>query len=230
MFCSRCGANVAEGTVFCPQCGLPVATSPGSAAATPPPAAPVLGAVPPAPPPPPVYSAPPVAPPQYPQQYAVPTPRVEYAGFWLRLVAFVIDVALQMVFLGLIILILVTVFGVGAFGTALSHPDEAGDAMAPLFALGIFLGVAVLLLGTWLYYAYMESSNYQGTVGKMALGLYVTDLQGRGITFARASGRFFARIITGLIPFYIGFIMAGFTEKKQAVHDMIASCLVLRKA
>jgi uncharacterized RDD family membrane protein YckC len=57
----------------------------------------------------------------------------------------------------------------------------------------------------------------------------VTDLQGRRITFARASGRFFAKIITGLIPLGIGYIMAGFTEKKQALHDMIASCLVLRK-
>ena len=49
------------------------------------------------------------------------------------------------------------------------------------------------------------------------------------MTFGRASGRFFAKIITGLIPFFIGYIMAGFTEKKQALHDMIASCLVLKK-
>ncbi len=75
----------------------------------------------------------------------------------------------------------------------------------------------------------MESSSYQGTLGKMALGLIVTDLQGRRVTFGRASGRFFAKIITGLIPFALGYIMAGFTEKKQALHDMIASCLVLRK-
>lgn len=63
----------------------------------------------------------------------------------------------------------------------------------------------------------------------MALGLIVTDMQGRRVTFARASGRFFAKIITNLIPLWIGYIMAGFTEKKQALHDMIASCLVLKK-
>jgi uncharacterized RDD family membrane protein YckC len=63
----------------------------------------------------------------------------------------------------------------------------------------------------------------------MALGLIVTDLYGNRITFARASGRFFAKIITGLIPLFIGYILAGITEKKQALHDMIASCLVLRK-
>jgi uncharacterized RDD family membrane protein YckC len=81
----------------------------------------------------------------------------------------------------------------------------------------------------WLYYAWMESSRYQGTLGKMALGLIVTDLEGRPVTFARASGRYFAKIITGFIPLGIGYAMAGFTEKKQALHDIIAGCLVLRK-
>jgi uncharacterized RDD family membrane protein YckC len=61
------------------------------------------------------------------------------------------------------------------------------------------------------------------------LGLFVTDLQGRRVSFARATGRFFSKIITGLIPFFIGYIMAGFTEKRQALHDMIAGCLVLKK-
>ena len=63
----------------------------------------------------------------------------------------------------------------------------------------------------------------------VALGLIVTDMNDQRITFGRASGRFFARIISNLIPLEIGYIMAGFTEKKQALHDMIASCLVLRK-
>jgi uncharacterized RDD family membrane protein YckC len=75
----------------------------------------------------------------------------------------------------------------------------------------------------------MESSNRQATLGKMALGLIVTDLEDRPVTFARATGRFFSKIITGLIPLGIGYAMAGFTEKKQALHDMIASTLVLRK-
>jgi uncharacterized RDD family membrane protein YckC len=75
----------------------------------------------------------------------------------------------------------------------------------------------------------MESSVHQGTLGKMALGLTVTDMQGRRVSFGRATGRYFAKMITGMIPLAIGYIMAGFTEKKQALHDMIASCLVLRK-
>jgi uncharacterized RDD family membrane protein YckC len=61
------------------------------------------------------------------------------------------------------------------------------------------------------------------------LNLKVTDLSGQPISFGRASGRYFAKIITGMIPLGIGYILAGFTEKKQAIHDMIASCLVLRK-
>ncbi len=85
------------------------------------------------------------------------------------------------------------------------------------------------LLGQWLYFAYLESGEKQGTWGKQMLGLYVTDLAGNRISFGRASGRFFAKIITGLIPLGIGYIMAGITERKQALHDMIASCLVLRR-
>jgi uncharacterized RDD family membrane protein YckC len=54
-------------------------------------------------------------------------------------------------------------------------------------------------------------------------------MTGQPISFGRASGRYFSKIITGMIPLFIGYIMAGFTEKKQAIHDMIASCLVLRK-
>ena len=93
----------------------------------------------------------------------------------------------------------------------------------------IFVLAGVAVLGQWLYFAYLESGEKQATWGKQMLGLYVTDLSGNRMTFARASGRFFAKIVSGLIPLGIGYIMAGFTERKQALHDMIASCLVLRR-
>jgi uncharacterized RDD family membrane protein YckC len=80
----------------------------------------------------------------------------------------------------------------------------------------------------WLYFAYLESGEKQATWGKQALGIYVTDLAGQRVTFGRATGRFFAKIVSGLIPLGIGFVMAGFTERRQALHDMIASTLVLR--
>ena len=87
---------------------------------------------------------------------------------------------------------------------------------------------AIAAVAKWLYFAYLESGEKQATWGKQALGIYVTDLAGQRVAFGRATGRFFAKIVTGLIPLGIGFIMAGFTERRQALHDMIASTLVLR--
>jgi hypothetical protein len=124
--------------------------------------------------------------------------------------------------------------GVGFFRAQFQEMGGPGvDRANPVFPAMLFITILTLsgfmIIVGWLYYAGMESSQYQGTFGKMALGLVVTDVDGRPITFARASGRFFAKIITGMVPLAIGYIMAGFTEKKQALHDMIASCLVLRK-
>ena len=79
----------------------------------------------------------------------------------------------------------------------------------------------------WLYFALMESSSKQATLGKMALGIRVTDVNGNRIGFGRATGRHFAKILSGLI-LGIGFLMAAFTEKKQALHDMIAGTLVVK--
>ena len=79
----------------------------------------------------------------------------------------------------------------------------------------------------WLYVALMESSGSQATVGKMALSLRVTDISGERLTFGRASGRHFAKFVSGII-FLVGFMMAGWTSKKQALHDMMAQTLVVR--
>jgi uncharacterized RDD family membrane protein YckC len=78
-----------------------------------------------------------------------------------------------------------------------------------------------------LYYTLFEASPWQATPGKRILRLYVTDLNGRRLTFPRALLRNVARQISGV--FFIGYLMAGFTEKKQALHDILASCLVLRR-
>jgi uncharacterized RDD family membrane protein YckC len=80
----------------------------------------------------------------------------------------------------------------------------------------------------WIYYAALESSSWQATLGKKILGLRVTDLAGNRISFARASGRFFGMILSSMI-LGIGFLMAGFTARKQALHDILAGCLVLRQ-
>jgi uncharacterized RDD family membrane protein YckC len=91
-----------------------------------------------------------------------------------------------------------------------------------------FVGILAVMVAGWLYFALMESSNKRATLGKMALGLMVTDLEGNKINFGKATGRYFGKIISGII-LYIGFFMAGFTERKQALHDMMAGCLVVNK-
>jgi uncharacterized RDD family membrane protein YckC/type II secretory pathway pseudopilin PulG len=98
-----------------------------------------------------------------------------------------------------------------------------------LAALYFFIGsYLILLLITWLYYALMESSPSQATLGKMALGIKVVDMQGNRISFLRATGRLLGKILSSLI-LSIGYIMAAFTSRKQALHDLMADCLVINK-
>lgn len=209
MYCSKCGTNITEGAAFCSACGQPT-----SAAATIAPAAarPASGI-------PPTYAPPVLAP-------ILPSP---YAGFWLRVVAHLIDDLLLGIGIGILVLLGVAMVGVDSIrSTVEGMKGEDFQVPGSLISAIIFVTLASIVL-TWIYNAAMESSKHQGTLGKMALGLIVTDSQGRPIGFGHATGRYFAKIITGLIPLGIGYAMAGFTEKKQALHDMIAGCLVLRR-
>jgi uncharacterized RDD family membrane protein YckC len=152
-------------------------------------------------------------------------PRVAYAGFWLRFVAFIID-AVVLGFVGAIVTLpFGATFGLRALlrGRAFESPEEWIAATGMLFKILVIRTVL-----HWLYYALLESSEWRGTLGKKALGLEVTDMNGNRIDFARASGRFFGKILSAII-LWIGFIMAGITEKKQALHDILAGCLVIRK-
>jgi uncharacterized RDD family membrane protein YckC len=88
--------------------------------------------------------------------------------------------------------------------------------------IGNLLGITL----NWLYFALMESSSKQATPGKMAIRIAVTDLRGNRISFGRATGRHFGKIIS-IFTFFIGFLMAGFTKRKQALHDMMAGCLII---
>jgi uncharacterized RDD family membrane protein YckC len=211
MHCSSCGAQTAEGTAFCRACGKPIigyTVAPSGAA---PYAGGGVGAAP---------------------AMAGASGRA-YAGFWLRFVAYVIDSLVMGAVVGIVVAIAVGFLGLEYFRELAQGMVPRADQPNPVFPamliVCIFTLVIFALLVSWLYHAGMESSENQATLGKMALGLVVTDMNGQRISFARATGRFFSKIITSLVPLYIGFIMAGFTEKRQALHDMIASCLVLRK-
>jgi uncharacterized RDD family membrane protein YckC len=144
---------------------------------------------------------------------------VRYAGFWRRFAAYLIDGLLM----GAAILVVFIVLGLlGA--SAAAAGGEAGAAAALSMLLFV---IPFLVVGGWLYFALMESSVRQGTLGKMAIGIKVTDLNGNRLSFGRATGRHFAKIVTSLIPLAIGWMLAGWTAKKQALHDMMASCLVV---
>jgi uncharacterized RDD family membrane protein YckC len=195
------------------------------------------------PPLPPVvpWSAPAPAQPVSPAAYSYaatmePPPHLVYAGFWLRVVAYLIDGLILGIPITVAILILAMFMGgFTALVGAISHSsgDDSSDhnpgAILPmaLVAMELVFAVVVIVIN-WLYYALLESGPGQSTLGKRALGLKVTDMAGERISFGHASGRFFGKIITGLIPFGIGYMMAGFTARKQALHDLIAGTLVVR--
>ena len=156
--------------------------------------------------------------------------RPVYAGFWLRFVAYVLDAVILGAFALPIFFGLAMMMGVGAAMSNLPRgrdPFESG--FPPVFALFLGAFVLVVFVGGWMYHALLESSEWQGTAGKRIVGIVVTDLDGARVSFARATGRYFAKFITGMIPLGIGYIIAGFTEKRQAIHDMIVGTLVLRK-
>ncbi len=149
------------------------------------------------------------------QQTPILPARVDYAGFWRRFVAFIIDAIILGIIAGALNLIS------GGMGSFHDYSDFGPRHFGSLMFSNFFSGLIA-----WLYYALLESSSKQATVGKMALGLLVTDMNGNRISFLRATGRHFSKIISSLI-LMIGYIMAGITARKQALHDMIAGTLVL---
>ena len=105
------------------------------------------------------------------------------------------------------------------------NPGMAAEAMGTFFAgFGFIMILSVFL--SWAYFAIMESSTWQGTLGKKAMGLRVTDLNGSRITLGRATIRLAVKaFLSGW--FLLGYIMAFFTQRRQALHDLIADTLVL---
>ena len=140
-----------------------------------------------------------------------------YGGFWLRVVAYIIDAILLNIAFG----ILSVVFGISMIPANFAAMDTQ-DAMTSMGTLQL-----VSLVITWLYFALMESSARGATVGKMAVGLKVVTEQGNRLSFLNATGRFFAKLISAII-LCIGFLMVAFTDRKRGLHDMIAATLVVK--
>jgi uncharacterized RDD family membrane protein YckC len=201
--CNQCGREATPGTTFCVQCGARI----GAAATT----TTAMGAA----------AAPAMAPLTAATGSAVyPSAPVQYGGFWIRFVAAIIDAVVVSV-----ITMPVSILVAGAMGAASALGSQSAAVGASI--IGLLVSMACSIGGNWLYEAFMESSSKQATLGKMVFGMKVTDLTGRRISFARATGRHFAKYVSAF-TLTIGYIMAGFTEKKQALHDMIAGTLVRR--
>ena len=150
------------------------------------------------PPPPPVWASGPDA------------PQVRYGGFWLRVVAYLIDA----IILNIVLWLLTVITGLRLISYTATNHLEPLPILAPLVV-------------NWLYFALMESSERGATLGKMALGLRVVTEHGQRLSFANATGRYFAKFISALI-LGIGFLMVAFTERKRGLHDMIAGTLVVK--
>jgi uncharacterized RDD family membrane protein YckC len=179
VICQSCRGEVASDAAACPHCGQSMFAPAPRVIATDSPAAEPAWAT--------------------PARLSVDLgePSRAYGGFWIRVLAWIIDSLLLVL---------------------------------PSYALQRTLGPAGGLLSYvigWLYYAFMESSASQATVGKMACGLLVTDTYGKRISFSRATGRYFAKILSAL-TLSIGFAMVGWTRQKRGLHDFVAGTLVAR--
>ena len=155
--------------------------------------------------------------------------RFHYAGFWIRFVAYLIDqIVISVVSFVFVLMGIVMSFGSFSSLEDLENIEDIEPATS-VALLGGWLVLAMLFsIGQWLYFAFMESSASRGTLGKMAVGLQVVDRGGETVTFARATGRYFGKILSGMIM-GIGYIMAAFTGKKQALHDILADTYVVRQ-
>lgn len=204
MFCPSCGQPVAQAAKFCPACGATLVAAPApSALAAPPPASEA-----------PFMPAPGVG----------PAPAARYGGFWRRFWGLAVD----RILLGIVLFPLGMMFGL----QFLAWPGnwESEEFIFERLGALIFGSLTMWFIRTladWLYAALFQSSPKQATLGQMLLGVKVTDLEGRRISFGRATGRHFAAILSGLI-LGIGYLICAFHDRKQTLHDMIAGTLVVR--
>lgn len=140
-----------------------------------------------------------------------------YAGFWIRVAAYLID--------GIVLIIPQVVLQFVVLGPDIMLGNSDMDKNS-LGALGLSYALSFGL--QWLYFAIMESSGNQATVGKIAVGIKVINSQGNRMSFLNATGRYFGKFLSTFI-ILIGYIMVGFDERKQGLHDKLANTLVVYK-
>ncbi|MBI1354762.1 MAG: hypothetical protein GC160_10470 [Acidobacteria bacterium] len=211
MTCSSCGSDNPGESLFCIRCGAPMPGAQIGAGAAPSRPASLVD---------PYHSGSsagvtPAA--SWSAQPARGMSAVVYGGFWVRFLAVLIDGIL------LFIAQTIVVFPIGFVIGAVSSNSSAAQAVAS--GIGFLVG----MLGNWLYEAILISSDKQATLGKMAMGLKVTNIHGGRLSFAHATGRHFAKWVSAF-TLLIGYLIQPFTQRKQALHDLIAGTLVVKKA
>jgi uncharacterized RDD family membrane protein YckC len=144
------------------------------------------------------------------------------AGFWIRFVAYMID--------GLVMLVPTAILaGIFAAFVILTNELMDHDGLPAQLVVALVLLVAALIVVNWLYEALMTSSPRGATFGKMALGLRIVRFDGTQLSFGRATARHFAKyMVTPMVPLANGYIMAAFTNRKRALHDILADTLVVK--
>lgn len=148
---------------------------------------------------------------------------VVYAGFWKRFAAYAID-SVVVGIAGVVVQVVVAAVMFGGMAALSSNPGEMFSTGAGILGV-LLLYLAPLALGA-AYYGFFHASANQASLGKMAVGIKVTDESGGHISFWRGFARYFALIVSS-IPLGIGLIMAGFTDRKRALHDMMCTTLVV---
>jgi uncharacterized RDD family membrane protein YckC len=163
------------------------------------------------------------------------SPPQPYGGFVMRIFAAVIDLLILAVPLAVFISFLSVAMGISTAFLNLRPGEPPSEILKAFGNTFLYFSLGFFLLMSWLYFAILESSGWRATLGQRALGLYVSDLKGSRAAFARTTARFFCGRLLAHVPIFgiyyllIDCTAVTFTQRKQAVHDILSECLVLRE-
>lgn len=213
MLCPKCGTSVGDRSALCPRCSTTVQWSMQGQAGTSAASAHRFG-----------------------DTGKVVEVQRPYAGFWLRVFAGCIDASVVFIVYSALNFFWLQFFRVSLVEKLMFFPPPAQPQnlgfFRPKFDLLQLSYLSAVVFGNivvaWWYVAFFESSGSRATPGKMCFSIYVSDSHGEQITFARASIRHFFKCISWF-TLLVGFLMSAFTPQKQALHDMLAGCLVERE-
>jgi uncharacterized RDD family membrane protein YckC len=162
-------------------------------------------------------------------------PEAPPAGFGVRSLAFVMDFLILAVPVAVFVSFYSLAKGIPLEFLKLAPGESPAEVTASLGLRFLLVVLAFYILTSWLYFASLESSGYQATPGKLVCGLYVADEYHGRISFGRASARYFSGRpllhipLVGWLAFLIDCLFALFTRRRQALHDKLSACLVLRR-